>query len=96
MNIKLSKALIKHCNAFFLTRKKLINGLQFFWKVHIFWNFLHKPWHNNIKKNLKIFEEFLENFFKKYSKEYSPKNNPLNRQVQLMLSHLHPLQIYII
>jgi len=76
MNIKLSKALIKHCNTFFLTLKKLINGLQFFWKVHIFWNSLHKPWHNNIKKNLKIFEKILEDFLKNILKNIPQKVIP--------------------
>jgi hypothetical protein len=62
MNNKLSKTLIKHYNAFFLTLKGLINRLQNFWKLLIFWNILHKPLHNNIKKIINTFEEFFETF----------------------------------
>jgi len=49
MNKNLSKKLIKHCNACFSTVKIFINTFQNCWKLHIFWNILHKPWHNNFK-----------------------------------------------
>jgi hypothetical protein len=35
MNKKLSKTLIKHCNACFLTQRGLINSLQNFWNLDI-------------------------------------------------------------
>jgi hypothetical protein len=41
-----------------LTLKGFINELQNFWKLHIFWNVLHKPWHNNILKFYKNEEKF--------------------------------------
>jgi hypothetical protein len=56
-------------NECLLTLKRLINKLQNFWKLHIFWNILHKPWHNNVFKIIKSFEFFLKTF-----KEYSIKS----------------------
>jgi hypothetical protein len=64
MNNKFSKTLIKHCNAYFLTLKEFINRFQNFWKLHIFSNLLHKPWHNNIKKIIKKFWNFLKNILR--------------------------------
>jgi hypothetical protein len=75
MNNKLSKTLIKHCNTSFLTLKGFINRLQNFWKLHIFWNLLHKPWHNNIKKIINIFELFFE-ILNEYLKNITPKVIP--------------------
>jgi hypothetical protein len=49
----------EHYNAYFFTLKKLINRLQNFWQLHIFWNILYYPWHNN-NKIIKIFEFFLK------------------------------------
>jgi hypothetical protein len=72
MNKKLSIAFIKHYSACFLAVKVFINRLQNFWKLCIFWNLLHKPWHNNIFfKNLIWI--FFWRFFKMYSKKYLPK-----------------------
>jgi hypothetical protein len=90
MNNKLSKAFIKHYNVCFSALKGLINRLQNLWKLHTFWNLLHKPWHNNIFKIMKFFEIFFWKLFKEYSKKYSTKS----RWVQLVLSCLHPLTIH--
>ncbi len=89
MNNKLSKTFIKHCNTCFLTLKGFINRLQNFWQLDIFWNILHKPWHNNIFKIINFFEIFLK-LKKNYSKKYSTKRNPKNRRVWFVLSCLHP------
>jgi hypothetical protein len=71
MNNKLSKTLIKHCNECFLALKRLINRLQNFWKLHIFWDFLHKLWYNNFKNFIKIKKNWI--FFLKLKKKISPK-----------------------
>jgi hypothetical protein len=63
MNNKHSKTFIKHYNN--LTLKGFVNKFQNFWKLHIFWNILHKPWHNNI---LKIILKFIFVILKKSSK----------------------------
>jgi hypothetical protein len=62
MNKKFPQALVKHYNTCFISLKKLINGLQNFWKLNIFWNHLHKPWHNDIKNNLKIRRKIRSNW----------------------------------
>jgi hypothetical protein len=62
MNKKLSKTFIIHYNMCFLALKGFINRLQNFWKLHISWNLLHKPWHNNISKKFKNFEKTFEDF----------------------------------
>ncbi len=36
MNKKFPQALVKHYNTCFISLKKLINGLQNFWKLNIF------------------------------------------------------------
>jgi hypothetical protein len=73
MNNKLSTTFIRHCNACFLTLKGFINRFQNFWKLHIFWNLLHQPRHNNILKIISIFEEFLKNMFLKFPSKQSQK-----------------------
>jgi hypothetical protein len=73
MNKNLLKTLIKQCNACFLALKGLINRLQNFWKLHLFWDILHKPWYNIIKILKYFFEDFLEDFLKNILKNISPK-----------------------
>jgi len=51
-----------------LTLKGYINRLQNFWNLYIFWNILHKPWHNNVKIFFQNFEVFWKKF-KEYFKE---------------------------
>jgi hypothetical protein len=74
MNNKLSKALIEHYNTCFLTLKGIINIFQKTWKLHIFWNVLHKPWHNNIKKNYIYFLRMFWGLFKNLLKNDSSKS----------------------
>jgi hypothetical protein len=82
INNKLLKTFIKHYNMCFLAIKWFINKLQFFWKLHIFWNLLHKHWHNNIlkiyKKIWRIFEDFLKNIFKNIPPKAIPKASGCN------------------
>jgi hypothetical protein len=68
----------------FLALKGLINRFQNFWKLLIFWNLSHKPWHNHIKNYKKIWRHFWR-LFKEHSKKYSTKS----KWVWFMLSHLH-------
>jgi hypothetical protein len=65
-----SLSTIKKC---FLALKGLINRLQNFWQLHIFWNFLHKPWHNNIFKIIKKIEFFLKTFQRIFHQKQSEK-----------------------
>jgi hypothetical protein len=76
MNNNLSKTFIKHCNTCFLAQKWLINRLQNFWQLHIFWNLLHKPWRNNIKIIIKYFEKEFEDFLKNILENIPPKVVP--------------------
>jgi hypothetical protein len=81
MNNKLSKSfnIVTHV---FKHLKGLINRFQNFWKLNIFWNLLHKPWHNNITKiilkNWKKFEDFFKNILKNTPPKVVPKAGRCN------------------
>jgi hypothetical protein len=62
MNNKFPKTFIKHYNTCFLTLKGLIINFKTFDNYIYIWNLLHKPWHNNIKKIIRIFEKKLKTF----------------------------------
>jgi hypothetical protein len=78
MNYKLSKAFIKQYNTCFLAPKWFINQLQFFWKLHIFWNLLHKHWHNNTLKNWRLFWRLFKDFLKNIPPKAIPKASGCN------------------
>jgi hypothetical protein len=68
MSKKLTKTLIKHCNACFWAVKGLVNGFEFFWNDIFYQNFNIKLNKKYWKFSQKIQEHFKNIFHKSVTK----------------------------